>query len=149
MNDTWADFLNPDVVRKRFVRVGLFLVAHEMLLSAIKDRLHDFFSDSWTAQDGWKASPAYRETVLALDPKGKNDAFRASIVWLKSRGAIDNSDEESIKELTAERNRLAHEMRNTVGGTHDHDFYNVFPKLVNLVVTSRMIARRFEEQVRV
>jgi hypothetical protein len=133
MANDWADFLNPDVVRTRLLRTGLFLVAHEMLLSAIKDRTHDFYSNTWTAADGWKPSPKYREKVLSLDPKSKNDPFRASIVWLRQIEAIDEQDEATIRELTEERNRLAHELRNVLGGTIEHDFESLFPKLVHLV----------------
>lgn len=133
MASGWTDFLNPDVVRTRFLRTGLFLVAHEMLLSSIKDRTHDFFSNTWTATDGWKPSPKYREKVLSLDPKGKNNQLRASVVWLRQMEAIDENDEFTIRELTEERNRLAHELRNVLGGTYKHDFENLFPKLVSLV----------------
>ncbi|MBL3566697.1 hypothetical protein JMM59_17015 [Rhodovulum sulfidophilum] len=133
MADKWANFLNPDVVRTRFIRTGLFLVAHEMLLSAIKDRIHDFYSNSWTAVGGWKASPDYREKVLSLDPKGKNDPLRASIVWLLRIQAINKDDENTIREMTEERNRLAHELRNVLGGTLDHDFESLFPKLAALI----------------
>lgn len=133
MADDWADFLNPDVVRTRLLRTGLFLVAHEMLLSAIKDRTHDFYSNTWTNNDGWKPSPDYREKVLSLDPKGKNDPFRASVAWLRQMEAIDEDDEISIRKLTEERNRLAHELRNVLGGTVEHDFESLFPKLVHLV----------------
>ncbi|NOD84309.1 hypothetical protein [Ruegeria sp. HKCCD6119] len=133
MADDWADFLNPDVVRTRLLRTGLFLVAHEMLLSAIKDRTHDFYSNTWTNNDGWKPSPDYREKVLSLDPKGKNDPFRASVAWLRQMEAIDEDDEVSIRKLTEERNRLAHELRNVLGGTIEHDFESLFPKLVHLV----------------
>lgn len=133
MASEWANFLNPDVVRARLLRTGLFLVAHEMLLSAIKDRIHDFFSNTWTAADGWKPSRKYREEVLSLDPKGKNDPFRASVVWLREIEAIDEKDESTIRELTEERNLLAHELRNVLGGTLKHDFEGLFPKLVSLV----------------
>ncbi|MEL6885320.1 MAG: hypothetical protein AAFP87_12485 [Pseudomonadota bacterium] len=133
MTNNWADFLNPDVVRTRLLRTGLFLVAHEMLLSAIKDRTHDFYSNTWTSNDGWKPSPAYREKVLSLDPKGKNDPLRASVVWLRQIEAIDDEDEASIRKLTEERNRLAHELRSVLGGTIEHDFEGLFPKLVHLV----------------
>lgn len=112
---------------------GLFLVAHEMLISAIKDRLHDFFADTWTAEAGWKTSAEYWEEVSTLDPKGKNDPVRGSIVWLRRMGAIDDHDEKTLRELTEERNRLAHELRNVVDGSHQHDFTNLFPKLVALV----------------
>lgn len=133
MTNDWANFLNPDLVRTRLLRTGLFLVAHEMLLSAIKDRTHDFYSNTWTYTDGWKPSPDYREKVLSLDPKRKNDPFRASVEWLRQIEAIDEDDEASIRELTEERNRLAHELRNVLGGTIEHDFESLFPKLVHLV----------------
>lgn len=133
MANQWADFLNPDVVRTRFLRTGLFLVAHEMLLSVIKDRTHDFYSNSWTAGDGWKTNSEYREKVLSLDPKGKNDPFRASVVWLRRIQAINEDDETTIREVTEERNRLAHELRNVLGGTLNHDFEILFPKLVSLI----------------
>ena len=133
MTSEWADFLNPDVVRTRFLRTGLFLIAHEMLLSSIKDRAHDFFSNTWTAADGWKSSPEYREKVLSFDPKGKSDPFRASVAWLRHIEAIDEHDEATIRELTEERNRIAHELRKILGGTLKHDFEGLFPKLVSLV----------------
>ncbi|MEY8141209.1 hypothetical protein [Falsihalocynthiibacter sp. CO-5D18] len=102
-------------------------------MNSVKDRPHDFFSDTWTATDGWKSSPKYRKNVLSLDPKGKNDPLRASIAWLRQIGAIDEYDEITIRELTEERNRLAHELRKVLGGTHRHDFENLFPKLISLV----------------
>ncbi|WP_166506986.1 hypothetical protein [Frigidibacter mobilis] len=127
MKNEWADFLNPDVVRARFVRAGLFLVAHEMLVSAIVGRLHDFYADRWDAKTGWKASPAYREKVLSLDPKNKSDPWRASLAWLCHMDAIDDDDEKAIRELTLERNRLAHDLRKVVGSSYHHDFESLFP----------------------
>lgn len=133
MNNAWKDFLNPDILRARLLRVGLFLVAHEILLGSIKDRLSDFFSSSWSADEGWKPSPSYRKEVLSLDPKGKDDALRGSIVWLRKMNVIDQTDEVSIRELTQERNRLAHELRSIIGGEIQNDFLNLFPRLVRTI----------------
>lgn len=133
MKNEWADFLNPDVVRARFVRAGLFLVAHEMLVSAIVGRLHDFYADHWDAETGWTASPAYREKVLSLDPKNKRDPWRASVAWLRQIDAITDDDERAIRELNGERNRLAHELRKVVGSSYHHDFEGLFPQLLALV----------------
>jgi len=108
-------------------------VAHEMLVSAVRDRLRDFFADGWTAK-GWKTSAAYRDKVLTLDPKNKGDPWRASLVWLRQMDAIDDDDERAIRELTLERNRLAHELRKVVGSSYHHlDFEGLFPKLLALV----------------
>ena len=73
-NDTkaiWSDFLNPEVMHRRFVTAGLFIAAQEMLETAVKQRPLEFFSDRWTTSEGWKPSREYAEKVLALDPEGK------------------------------------------------------------------------------
>ena len=105
-----------------------------MLLRSVKDRLHEFFANTWTAEDGWKTSSSYREKVLSLDPKGKSDPLRASIAWLRQMDVIDANDEKEIRELTDERNRLAHELGGMLGGSFQHDFDSLFPKLAALVV---------------
>ncbi|MFT4176458.1 MAG: hypothetical protein QM627_07350 [Luteolibacter sp.] len=133
MEDEWASILNPDVIRTRFLRAGLFLDAHEMLVAVIKDRLHDFFSDTWTPGSGWNTSAAYRENVLLLDPKGKNDPFRSSVAWLIGMKAIDGDDERAIREFTEKRNTIAHELRGLVGGSHQLDFDDVFQKILEMV----------------
>jgi hypothetical protein len=70
IGNRWAEFLNPDVVRTKFVTLGLFMVAYEMLIQAITRRPREFFADSWTAEKEWLLSDSYCESVLALDPKG-------------------------------------------------------------------------------
>ena len=134
MESLWSDFLNPDVMRRRFVTAGLFIAAHEKLLLAIKQPIADFFSDRWTSSDGWLAGPRYAKTVLALDPKGKSDALRGSIAWLRQNGVISESDEATIKETTDARNVFAHELSSVLGGTTSPDFESLFPRLVALIV---------------
>lgn len=134
MADPWENLLNPDVLRQRFVRSGLFLLAHEMLENAIVNRLHDFYSDSWTAENGWEESEQYKEKVLSLVPKGKSVRWRSSIAWLQKMGAIDDNDAQRIHKLTDERNRLAHELRDVIGGSRSHDFDQLFPELAELVL---------------
>lgn len=137
MQDTkkqWEEFLNPNILRPRLLSMGLFMIAHEMLVDAIKGRLLDFFGENWTADGGWKPSAAYREKVLSLDPKGKNDALRGSIAWLRNIEAIDASDENTIKECTEARNKIAHELRDVMAGKGGPTFHELFPKLVDLVV---------------
>lgn len=128
----WAEFLNPDVVRSKFITAGLFLVAHEMLLDSIKRHPLFFFSDRWTA-DGPEESEKYRQEVLALDPKGKNDPVRGSVAWLRRMEALDEDDERAIKRVTEERNRLAHELTVMIGGSAPPTFVEHFSTLVQLV----------------
>ncbi|MCB9947555.1 MAG: hypothetical protein H6842_06985 [Rhodospirillaceae bacterium] len=133
VKDGWAEFLDPDVVRTKFITMGLFMIAHELLLSAIKDHPLSFFGDQWTAEKGWRQSEDYKREVLALDPKGKGDMLRGSLAWLKTNGAIDNADDATVYELTAARNMIAHELHKIIGGQQSLDLVRLFPRLTEIV----------------
>lgn len=133
MTSQWEDFLNPDVMRRRFTTAGLYLVAHEMLIASIKEPLLEFFSNRWSKTKGWHFSDKYRQEVLALDPKGKDDSLRGSIKWLEKMEVIDADDLKIIEELTNARNIFAHELRNVVSSGEMPEFEKLFPKMVLLV----------------
>ena len=133
VKDRWAEFLNPDVVRTKLVAMGLFMIAHEMLLDAIKDRPLGFFANNWTADGGWQQSDEYRREILARDPRGKGDALRGSLAWLREMEAVDDADLAAVREFTDARNTIAHELRDIVGGGTMPDFAGLFPRLIELV----------------
>lgn len=133
MHNNWVDVLNPDLVRAKFVTLGLYMVAYEMLLSAIKEPLHDFFADKLTAEKGWETSEEYRREVLALDPRGKGDALRGSLAWLRKMDVVTEADEAQVREFTDARNAIAHEMREIVGGDAMPDMERLLPLIVELV----------------
>lgn len=120
-------------VKSRLIRAGMFLVAHEMLVSAIKDNLHVFYADSWSADKGWATGEDYRRDVLSLDPKSKEDSHRSSIAWLRKNEVLTDDDEIAIRRLTLERNRFAHELQNVIGGSYEPDFDTLFSEIVALV----------------
>ena len=133
MTSQWEDFLNPDVMRRRFATAGLYLVAHEILIASIKEPILEFFSNRWSKTNGWHFSDKYRREVLALDPKGKENSLRGSIKWLKKMEVIDTDDLKIIEELTNARNIFAHELRNVISSGEMPEFENLFPKMVLLV----------------
>ena len=113
--------------------MGLFMVAHELLEDCIKHAPLFFFADEW---EGGKTAPStkYKVDVLSLDPRGKGDARRGSIEWLKRMSVIDDSDAISIREVTNLRNTLAHEMRYIVSGMSEMpDLENWFPTILDLI----------------
>jgi hypothetical protein len=130
--EAWAAFLNPDVARPKLIAAGLFLLGHEMLYDSIKRHPLDFFANRWTAE-GTVPSDKYRAEVLALDPKGKNDALRGSIAWLRKVDAITAEDEAAIKTVTDARNKLAHEMTTMFRSTKPPAFLEYFGTLLDLV----------------
>ena len=130
--DAWAAFLNPEVVRAKLIAAGLFLVAHEMLINSIKRHPLSFFADCWTAK-GPAPSKKYSSKVLALDPKGKMDALRGSIAWLRMMDAISENDEQAFRIVNDARNDLAHEMAAMLGGSKPPEFADHFATLMALV----------------
>ena len=131
---SWIEeILNPDAVRTKFVTMGLFLVAHELLIDSITTRPLSFFADEWPDAKP-KPSTEYEAEILALDPKGKNDALRGSIAWLQKMSAIDDLDKDTVHEVTMVRNTFAHEMRNIVSGQSElPNLEQQFPKLLDLI----------------
>lgn len=129
----WKEFLNPETLRRRMLSASLFLVAHEMLKEAVQTRLRDFFLVGFEKK-GFQYSPRYEEKVLSLDPKGKSDAWRASIVWLEQMSAIDQYDIVKIVECTDARNTFAHELNEIISGRKCPSFDSLFPALVELIV---------------
>jgi hypothetical protein len=130
--DAWESFLNPDVVRAKLISAGLFLVAHEMLLDSIRRHPLSFFANRWTAETP-EASKKYATEVLALDPKGKSDAHRGSIAWLRMMDVISENDEAAIRTATDVRNNLAHEMTSLVGDSSWPDLANPLATIMALV----------------
>lgn len=100
--------------------------------ATVKTRLRDFFLVGF--DNGFRYSPSYEEKVLSLDPKGKNDAWRASIVWLEQMSVIDQNDIGKIVECTDARNIFAHELNEIISGRKRPDFEALFPALVELIV---------------
>ena len=131
--EAWSAFLNPEIVRAKLISAGLFLVAHEMLLDSILRHPRFFFSDTFTANDGFLPSPEYTAKVLALDPKGKNDPLRGSIAWWRTMDAIDEADEIAIRLVTEARNNIAHEMTGMISGAKPPEFAEHFGALMGLV----------------
>ena len=125
--------LNPDIVRAKFVIMGLFLVVYELLRDSITGPLLSFCAQEW--KDGKPLSSArYKKKVLGLDPRKKEDPQRGSIAWLKMMSVVDDSDEKVIREVTDARNVIAHEMRHIVSGRREMvELETFFPSLLDLV----------------
>lgn len=129
---SWAEFLNPDMVRLKFISAGLFMVAHETLIDSITRHPLAFFSDHWT-REGMKPGQSYADKVLALDPKGKEHPLRASIAWLRAIDAIDADDEKVVHAATDHRNTVAHELMNLMGGKAAPDYLEAFAPVYALI----------------
>jgi len=101
----WAKFLNPESLRSNLIVAAIFMASYETLRTAIIDRIKEFFTHGFT-QDGPIVGDEYRSKVLTLD----KSELRASLLWLRSMDAIDDSDVQVFDAIRQHRNELAHEL---------------------------------------
>lgn len=133
MQKNWLQFLNPNVMRQHFVCAGLFLVAYEILIKIIKEKPCFFFSNRWTAENGWETGDEYNRCVLALDPKGRQDPLRGSLAWFQQMDAIDEIDLNTFHFIKKNRNKYAHELEKILISEDSVHFERLFSEILWLV----------------
>lgn len=104
---------DPDVVRLKFSMMGLFLVAHEMLVYSVESPLKNFFGD-FTGKKSVLGDD-YEKEVIGRAPKKANRnrdsaQWLGSIQWLKDMSVISESDMRTIRKIRDTRNEIAHEL---------------------------------------
>ena len=126
--ESWEEFLNPEVLRGKLISASLYLAAFEMLKTSIVDRLRDFYTFHYD-EAGGHPDPKYDQEVLS---RNRSPVY-ASLHWLLDRAAIEQADIDIFERLKECRNRIAHEMAQVAlsGGTFDH--LTLFPDLVGLL----------------
>jgi hypothetical protein len=97
--------LSTGQISGNLVAAGLFLVAYELLRAEVIDKTRAFFFAGGD-QSGLKVSPRYATDVVALD----KNRFRASCLWLASRGALSPEDVEVAWAIRERRHAVAHEL---------------------------------------
>ena len=103
--DSWAKFLNPEILKSNLIAASLFLAAFEMLRSSVISPIRDFFSCGFD-QNGPIVDPKYETKVLSLD----KSPLRASLLWLKDMDVISLDDMLIVDRIREHRNQLAHEL---------------------------------------
>ena len=102
---SWAKFLDPDSLKSNLISASLFIAAFEVLQSSVMDPLKGFFSLGFDVT-GVQISPKYGTEVLSRH----KSPFRASLLWFRESGAIDDLDLELVDKIRDHRNELAHQL---------------------------------------
>jgi hypothetical protein len=102
----WEKFLNPEALQGNLIAASIFLAAYEILRASIIDQIRDFFITGFD-ESGLIISENYRKEVLSLDRR----LLRASLLWLKERTAIGDTEIELVNTIREHRNELAHNLR--------------------------------------
>jgi len=129
VQQTWEDFLNPDVVRPVLISTSIYIAGFEALKDSIIGRIRDFFCYGFD-ESGDKIDPRYQSEVLS---RSKSPVY-ASLNWLKEMNAIDDADIESFECIKSCRNDLAHRLFSIIGSDFaPPDFATRFQEMATLL----------------
>jgi hypothetical protein len=103
--DSWFKFLNPQSLKCSLVSTSIFLVAWETFERGIIGHLEGFYLIGFD-QEGYKFDDNYKADVLSRD----KSVFRASILWFKEHGVIDDKDLMVADRARQHRNDIAHNL---------------------------------------
>lgn len=133
MNDVskkWEQFLNPEILKSNLILVSLFIAFFESLKDYLVEQPKSFFSVGFSSEEGEIISPEYKEKVLSFDRK---NVVNASLLWFKNFEAIKEIDIIDFATLRKYRNKLAHELFDTLfEGLEETIFKENFDKLMAL-----------------
>jgi hypothetical protein len=103
--ESWANFLDPDILRRNLIVASIYIAAFELLKNTIVDRIRDFFTTGFD-QSGLRIDPKYQSEVLVRN----SSRVYASLDWLKESQAIDGNDVANFERVKKCRNEIAHEI---------------------------------------
>lgn len=101
---SWEKFLHPETLRTNLIATSLFITAYETFKARVVEKPAAFFCNGFD-EHGPILCESYRSEVLT---KNKSKLY-ASLLWLKEKGGIDQSDIEDFDSIRRHRNELAHE----------------------------------------
>lgn len=98
--------LDPKFLKTRLVHVSIYVLAFELLKSAVIERIKDFFIDGFD-QHGVRISDRYSDSLAKT---GKKHLTDQSLAWLKDMEAITDEDIQKFHEVRTYRNELVHNL---------------------------------------
>lgn len=129
IQQSWEDFLSPELMRGRLISASIYIAGFEVLKDAVIGMIRDFFSNGFD-KSGDKTDPKYQSDVLS---RNKSPLY-ASLDWLKEMHAINDADICAFGRVKTCRNILAHRLFATLGSEGmPPDFEKCFEEMVALL----------------
>jgi len=138
VDQSWEEFLTPEILRNKLISASLYLAAFEMLKDSIIGRLGSFYTRGYD-KNGDRIDLRYEREVLSRNRR----TLYASLLWLTECGAVDRNDRGTFEKLKDCRNQIAHGMPQLVLAGSGFEYPTLFPDLIalpegrNLVDTKR------------
>ncbi|MGG4341718.1 hypothetical protein [Paenibacillus lautus] len=127
--DSWSNLLNPNILKANLVKTSMFITSFELLKDNIINHLKSLYSDGHNIKEGLILNENYQLKVLA---RAKSPLY-ASLGWYKENKAIDQEDIEQFNRIKDYRNKLTHEMADSIfKGIDEKEYYSLFLRLIQL-----------------
>lgn len=102
---SWSKFLNPSSLKANLIQASLYLAAWETFEKGVVSHLEGFYMTGFD-EHGYTYSDDYRKDVLVRD----KSVFRASLLWFKESGVVDDAAIALADRARQHRNEIAHEL---------------------------------------
>lgn len=127
--DKWIRFLDPENLKGNLLATSLYIAFYESFKDSVVEQVKFFYNTGFN-EEGDTFSSDYQKKVLSKDKKVLN----ASLKWLQELGAIDNNDLQKTKEIIDFRNKITHEMFDSIFNGVSQDLPKHFVDLITLKI---------------
>lgn len=125
--ESWEKLTNPEVLRKNLMSASVYVSAYEMCREFVISKPRDFYTDSWGLEEE-NPRKEYYDDVMSLS----KSPLRASLLWFKSQGAIDDKDVGAFDRAREHRNEIAHNMPMFISNPEREVDVRIFDKLLEI-----------------
>lgn len=125
--DSWIKFLDPKSLKSNLIAASIYLAAWETFEHGIIDHVESFYCFEFD-ENGLKHSDRYKE-ILARD----RSQFRASLLWFKDQGVVDDADLELANRARQHRNEIAHKLPRFVSSVSHNVDVDLLRKMCELL----------------
>lgn len=128
-DEKWMRFLDPENLKDGLIFSSLYIATYESFKGYVMEEVKFFFNNGFD-NGKYIFSDSYNSDVLSKD----KSAVKATLLWLKEHGAIEDRDIEIFDELRKYRNKLAHELMGLLFEGLPEELPDKFIELIKLRV---------------
>ncbi|MNZ96125.1 hypothetical protein D3C78_1153060 [compost metagenome] len=129
--EAWKKLTNPKKLRENLMSASVYISSYEMCRDFIISKPRGFFTDHWGI-NGETLSEEYSKDVMSFS----KSPLKASLLWFKDQGAINDIDIEGFEKAISHRNEIAHNLPKFISEPDhevDADIFNKMLEVTNKV----------------
>jgi hypothetical protein len=122
--------LNPVRLNFNLKIISVYIAVYESIKDTMVTNVKYFYCFGF--KDGKEIFEGYEENVLSKVKSKKNKVIKATLKWFVDMEAITDEDCKTFEHITDMRNKLAHEMAETIFEGIDNEVIILFHKMIAL-----------------